>query len=165
MIPCSASQLEKNKKPVPDDENEEENLRRKLLELVVDSLIPRRSLATKGYDKCAEKVKILTLVNFSLMQNRFSIFDCRVFFFQGKVAFVSAYGMHQLHIFIFVLAVCHVIFCIVTYALGKTKVYIPFIYPFTLWSAKDWTFLTKSLVFFSLCYIADEKVGEVGRGD
>jgi len=42
--------------------------------------------------------------------------------YQGKVAFVSAYGMHQLHIFIFVLAVCHVIYCIVTYALGKTKV-------------------------------------------
>jgi mlo protein len=41
--------------------------------------------------------------------------------YQGKVAFVSAYGMHQLHIFIFVLAVCHVIYCIVTYALGKTK--------------------------------------------
>ncbi|RID69939.1 hypothetical protein BRARA_C02002 [Brassica rapa] len=38
---------------------------------------PRRSLATKGYDKCAEK---------------------------GKVALVSAYGIHQLHIFIFVLA-------------------------------------------------------------
>lgn len=41
---------------------------------------------------------------------------------QGKVAFVSAYGIHQLHIFIFVLAVVHVIYCIVTYALGKTKV-------------------------------------------
>ncbi|KAG2302626.1 hypothetical protein Bca52824_031277 [Brassica carinata] len=55
---------------------------------------PRRSLASKGYDECAEK---------------------------GKVAFVSSYAMHQLHIFIFVLAVCHVIYCIVTYAFGKTK--------------------------------------------
>ncbi|AAD25552.1 Highly Simlilar to Mlo proteins [Arabidopsis thaliana] len=94
MHPCSASEEARKygKKDVP-KEDEEENLRRKLLQLV-DSLIPRRSLATKGYDKCAEK---------------------------GKVAFVSAYGMHQLHIFIFVLAVCHVIYCIVTYALGKTK--------------------------------------------
>ncbi|KAL9302166.1 MLO-like protein 12 [Arabidopsis thaliana] len=43
------------------------------------------------------------------------------FRFQGKVALVSAYGIHQLHIFIFVLAVFHVLYCIITYALGKTK--------------------------------------------
>ncbi|KAF8108299.1 hypothetical protein N665_0111s0013 [Sinapis alba] len=54
----------------------------------------RRSLATKGYDKCAEK---------------------------GKVALVSEYGIHQLHIFIFVLAVFHILYCVITYALGKTK--------------------------------------------
>jgi mlo protein len=59
-----------------------------------DFYSPRRNLATKGYDKCAEK---------------------------GKVALVSAYGIHQLHIFIFVLAVFHVLYCIITYALGKTK--------------------------------------------
>ncbi|CAI0442819.1 unnamed protein product [Linum tenue] len=41
---------------------------------------------------------------------------------QGKVAFVSAYGIHQLHIFIFVLAVFHILYCILTYALGRTKV-------------------------------------------
>ncbi|KAL0736904.1 hypothetical protein Bca4012_013114 [Brassica carinata] len=97
MRPCSKSEeLEEyppKKKDTGNDEGDEENSGRKLLELV-ESFIPRRSLATKGYDKCAEK---------------------------GKVAFVSSYGMHQLHIFIFVLAVCHVIYCIVTYALGKTK--------------------------------------------
>ncbi|XP_024023473.1 MLO-like protein 2 [Morus notabilis] len=54
----------------------------------------RRSLATKGYDKCAEK---------------------------GQVAFVSAYGIHQLHIFIFVLAVFHVLYCIITLAFGRIK--------------------------------------------
>ncbi|XP_048608551.1 MLO-like protein 12 [Brassica napus] len=59
-----------------------------------DFYSPRRSLATKGYDKCAEK---------------------------GKVALISAYGIHQLHIFIFVLAVFHILYCIITYALGKTK--------------------------------------------
>ena len=42
---------------------------------------------------------------------------------QGKVAFVSAYGIHQLHIFIFVLAIFHILQCIVTLALGRTKVY------------------------------------------
>ncbi|CAH8367077.1 unnamed protein product [Eruca vesicaria subsp. sativa] len=97
MRPCSTSEEMKKYPPKPKDtgtdEGDEENSGRKLLELV-ESFIPRRSLATKGYDKCAEK---------------------------GKVAFVSSYGMHQLHIFIFVLAVCHVIYCIITYALGKTK--------------------------------------------
>ncbi|KAF3532255.1 hypothetical protein DY000_02041480 [Brassica cretica] len=97
MRPCSRSEEEKKypntKKDTGKDVGDEENSGRKLLELVV-SFIPRRSLATKGYDKCAEK---------------------------GQVAFVSSYGMHQLHIFIFVLAVCHVIYCILTYALGKTK--------------------------------------------
>ncbi|KAH6802621.1 Seven transmembrane MLO family protein [Perilla frutescens var. frutescens] len=40
---------------------------------------------------------------------------------QGKVPFVSSYGIHQLHIFIFVLAVFHVVCCIITVALGKAK--------------------------------------------
>uniref|UniRef100_M4ERK0 MLO-like protein n=1 Tax=Brassica campestris TaxID=3711 RepID=M4ERK0_BRACM len=100
MRPCSRSEEEKKypntKKDTGKDLGDEENSGRKLLELV-ESFIPRRSLATKGYDKCAEK---------------------------GQVAFVSSYGMHQLHIFIFVLAVCHVIYCILTYALGKTKAHL-----------------------------------------
>ncbi|XP_023919293.1 MLO-like protein 12 [Quercus suber] len=54
----------------------------------------RRVLAAAGYDKCADK---------------------------GKVSFVSAKGIHQLHIFIFVLAVFHVLYCIITMALGKAK--------------------------------------------
>ncbi|ESQ29281.1 hypothetical protein EUTSA_v10023372mg [Eutrema salsugineum] len=96
MHPCSKEEAARIYGPKEDprnDKGDEENSGRKLLQLV-DSFIPRRSLATKGYDKCAKK---------------------------GQVAFVSAYGMHQLHIFIFVLAVCHVIYCIVTYALGNTK--------------------------------------------
>ncbi|XP_057799042.1 MLO-like protein 6 [Salvia miltiorrhiza] len=40
---------------------------------------------------------------------------------KGEVQLVSAYGIHQLHIFIFVLALAHVIYCVVTYALGKLK--------------------------------------------
>ncbi|ESW23746.1 hypothetical protein PHAVU_004G071700 [Phaseolus vulgaris] len=77
------------------DEDESDDIQinsRKLLQLY-DS-IPRRILATKGYDKCAEK---------------------------GKVAFVSAYGIHQLHIFIFVLAIFHILQCIITLGLGRTK--------------------------------------------
>ncbi|KAK7404691.1 hypothetical protein VNO78_05647 [Psophocarpus tetragonolobus] len=40
---------------------------------------------------------------------------------QGKVPFVSSDGIHQLHIFIFVLAVFHVLYCIITMALGRAK--------------------------------------------
>ncbi|KAK4252976.1 hypothetical protein QN277_010820 [Acacia crassicarpa] len=65
---------------------------RKLLQFLDPS--PRRVLATKGYDKCADK---------------------------GKVAFVSSYGIHQLHIFIFVLAIFHVLQCIITLTMARTK--------------------------------------------
>ncbi|RDX62926.1 MLO-like protein 6, partial [Mucuna pruriens] len=39
----------------------------------------------------------------------------------GKVPFVSSVAIHQLHIFIFVLAVFHVLYCILTLALGRAK--------------------------------------------
>ncbi|BAT91945.1 hypothetical protein VIGAN_07059000 [Vigna angularis var. angularis] len=50
--------------------------------------------AEAGYDKCAA---------------------------QGKVPFVSSGAIHQLHIFIFVLAVFHILYCILTLALGRAK--------------------------------------------
>ncbi|KAK9265752.1 hypothetical protein L1049_007428 [Liquidambar formosana] len=40
----------------------------------------------------------------------------------GEVALVSSYAIYQLHKFIFVLAVFHVLYCITTLALGRTKV-------------------------------------------
>ncbi|KAL5974973.1 hypothetical protein ACLOJK_031649 [Asimina triloba] len=40
---------------------------------------------------------------------------------KGHVPLVSTYGIHQLHIFIFVLAVFHVLYCIITLALGRLK--------------------------------------------
>ncbi|CAN1237855.1 MLO-like protein 6 [Linum grandiflorum] len=85
--PCT-----KKEEKASDDSGE--NRRRLLGFLDPDMMIPRRSLATKGVDKCTE---------------------------QGKVAFVSAYGIHQLHIFIFVLAFFHILYCIITYILGRTK--------------------------------------------
>ncbi|GLJ17824.1 hypothetical protein SUGI_0311700 [Cryptomeria japonica] len=39
----------------------------------------------------------------------------------GKVPLISQDGLHQLHIFIFALAVFHVLSCIMTMALGQTK--------------------------------------------
>ena len=86
-----------------------------------------------------------------------SNFDCGLS--QGKVPFVSAYGIHQLHIFIFVLAVVHVIYCIVTYALGKTKVA-------TLLVRSSVTWKSRNIVFYPcLLSIADEEVGAVGGRD
>ncbi|KAG5566770.1 hypothetical protein RHGRI_002340 [Rhododendron griersonianum] len=40
---------------------------------------------------------------------------------KGQVPFVSSDGIHQLHIFIFVLAVFHVLYCILTMVLGRLK--------------------------------------------
>ncbi|KAM3345351.1 MLO-like protein 12 [Capsicum galapagoense] len=40
---------------------------------------------------------------------------------KGKVQFASSYAIHQLHIFIFVLAIAHVLYCIATFALGRLK--------------------------------------------
>ncbi|XP_023892160.2 MLO-like protein 6 [Quercus suber] len=40
---------------------------------------------------------------------------------RGMVPFVSKDGIHQLHIFIFVLAVFHVLYCVLTLALGRAK--------------------------------------------
>ncbi|KAK9999009.1 hypothetical protein SO802_018612 [Lithocarpus litseifolius] len=40
---------------------------------------------------------------------------------RNMVPFVSADGIHQLHIFIFVLALFHVLYCVLTLALGRAK--------------------------------------------
>ncbi|WRX23561.1 Mlo-related protein - like 7 [Theobroma cacao] len=40
---------------------------------------------------------------------------------QGKVPFVSTDGIDQLHIFIFLLAISHVLYCVITLALGRAK--------------------------------------------
>ncbi|XP_022957519.1 MLO-like protein 12 isoform X1 [Cucurbita moschata] len=70
------------------------NSRLKLLEFLDPDYGSRRILASKGDDACAKK---------------------------GQLAFVSAYGIHQLHIFIFVLAAFHILYCITILALGRTK--------------------------------------------
>ncbi|KAJ0083530.1 hypothetical protein Patl1_30732 [Pistacia atlantica] len=76
-------------------ETTDDENRRKLLSIMASGGTFRRSLATAAStDKCAE---------------------------QGKVSFVSSEGIHQLHIFIFVLAVFHILYCILTMALGRAK--------------------------------------------
>ncbi|GFZ13160.1 seven transmembrane MLO family protein [Actinidia rufa] len=95
--PCSKKQEDKLTK-YDESHYEEEETRRKLLAFSASHGGLRRVLAAAGTDKCAEKAWL------------------------GKVPFVSSDGIHQLHIFIFVLAVFHVLYCILTMALGRLKV-------------------------------------------
>ncbi|XP_047316208.1 MLO-like protein 12 [Impatiens glandulifera] len=40
---------------------------------------------------------------------------------RGQITLVSAYGIHQLHVFIFVLAIVHILYCITTLGIGTLK--------------------------------------------
>ncbi|KAF8009014.1 hypothetical protein BT93_J0105 [Corymbia citriodora subsp. variegata] len=91
--PCSKSQ-EKAKTKYQQTSDYESNGRRLLALLDSPGGGARRVLAGATDDKCAAK---------------------------DKVPFISADGIHQLHIFIFVLAVFHVLYCILTMALGRAK--------------------------------------------
>ncbi|KAL8484101.1 hypothetical protein ACS0TY_026700 [Phlomoides rotata] len=91
--PCDRKQR-KSKYKLDEDENENGHGRRLLFEYMDSGGAQRRSLAAGGHDKCAEK---------------------------GKAPLVSSTAIHQLHIFIFVLAVFHVLGCIITLALGRAK--------------------------------------------
>ncbi|EEF42969.1 calmodulin binding protein, putative [Ricinus communis] len=85
------------------------------------STINRRVLAAEGYDKCVAK---------------------------GKVPFVSVDGIHQLHIFISVLAVLHLLYCIAILGLGREKFLFDFaVDPERVRFARDTTFGTRHLLF------------------
>lgn len=80
---------------------------------------------SKYEDKCAKKARwwmhiLLFWIEFIQETGKLIVWQLSIF--QGKVAFISTSGLHQLHIFIFVLAACHIIYCIATYAFGKIKV-------------------------------------------
>lgn len=90
--PCGKKEEDKATKTDAKTEDEEGDGRRKLLSAAVEGSF-RRVLAAGSTDKCGK----------------------------GQVPFVSSDGIHQLHIFIFVLAVFHVIYCILTMVLGRLK--------------------------------------------
>ncbi|XP_059429466.1 MLO-like protein 6 [Corylus avellana] len=90
--PCSKEKELELEETDSDDSN-----RRKLLMLSNSGETFRRFLASassNSTDKCVAK---------------------------GKVPFVSSDGIHQLHIFIFVLAIFHVLYCVITLVLGRAK--------------------------------------------
>ncbi|KAI3793734.1 hypothetical protein L1987_36356 [Smallanthus sonchifolius] len=89
--PCSK---QNQRRSDGDDDDDETESRRRLLSWLGASNSPRRILGgVTSDDKCED----------------------------GKVSFMSYDGVHQLHIFIFVLAVSHVFYCILTMALGRLK--------------------------------------------
>ncbi|KAK8697431.1 hypothetical protein V6N13_113580 [Hibiscus sabdariffa] len=90
--PCSKKQDEKLFNGSDDTDTEN---RRRLLAISDPGGVSRRSLAGGSVNKCAA---------------------------QGKVPFVSSDGIHQLHMFIFVLALFHVLYCVLTLALGRAKI-------------------------------------------
>lgn len=109
--------------------------RRKLLSSVYDSndgTIRRVLAAAATGDKCAAKVlcaqntRLVHIDRCMVWNNSLFVVWCLVneWNAQGKVPFVSAEGIHQLHIFIFVLAIFHVLNCMFTMALGRAKVWI-----------------------------------------
>ncbi|KAI6676479.1 hypothetical protein NL676_037275 [Syzygium grande] len=78
----------------------------------------------EDYERTLEKTSTwsVAVVCFVLLAISISIEHVIHLLGKGKVAFVTAYGIHQLHIFIFVLAIFHVLYCITTLALGTFKV-------------------------------------------
>ncbi|KAK3021362.1 hypothetical protein RJ639_045995 [Escallonia herrerae] len=118
-LPCNKKQ--EASIPKEDEEEDDGNGRRRLLSLLGSNAGGghRRVLTAASYDKCGEAVDVETLIHVSY-EGANHLRLC-VHFLQGKVPFVSFYGIHQLHIFIFVLAVSHVLYCITTLALGRAK--------------------------------------------
>ncbi|XP_043690739.1 MLO-like protein 12 [Telopea speciosissima] len=98
MHPCSKKQEQTISTNKEEEDISDEHRRKLLSAFSSDSATTtsvRRILAAGGStDKCAAK---------------------------GEVSFVSSDGIHQLHIFIFVLAVFHVLYCITTMFLGRLK--------------------------------------------
>ncbi|KAG5566766.1 hypothetical protein RHGRI_002340 [Rhododendron griersonianum] len=99
--PCGPKQEAKATKTDTKTEDEEGDGRRKLLSAAVEGSF-RRVLAAGSTDKCGKACMT-------------------IFKTYGQVPFVSSDGIHQLHIFIFVLAVFHVLYCILTMVLGRLK--------------------------------------------
>ncbi|KAL3694511.1 hypothetical protein R1sor_008162 [Riccia sorocarpa] len=101
MLPCKAEELKASSeaKGPPAEAGgppADESAHRRLLALLTDVYDARRMLASGGSGYCEAK---------------------------GKKPFVSVEGLHQLHIFIFVLAITHVVYSLLTVLLGFARVY------------------------------------------
>ncbi|OWM81165.1 MLO protein homolog 1-like [Punica granatum] len=101
MLPCRVSGDKENTKGKGGDEDgkggdDYDHNRRKLLWLFAEDMVQRRALAVgsgRG-DYCSRR---------------------------GKIPLISQSGLHQLHMFIFVLAVFHILYSAITMALAQAK--------------------------------------------
>lgn len=79
------------------------------------------------------------------------------------VSLVSADGMHQLHIFVFFLAVFHVTFSFFTMSLGRAKVRLVLVLTLC-WFSFLKALMDKACIN-SECFFADSYMEGVGKGN
>jgi hypothetical protein len=85
---------------------------------------------------------------------------------QGKVSLVSADGITQLNIFIFVLAAFHVLCCIITLTLSRAKACtVSFFFFFFFFFLCDYYLEQGFSCFVYCCWNADEEMEEMGNRD
>ncbi|KAJ9558966.1 hypothetical protein OSB04_013580 [Centaurea solstitialis] len=75
---------------------------------------------------------------------------------EGKVSFMSYDGVHQLHIFIFALALFHVIYCVITMALGQARSERFQFARDTSFGRRHMNFWTKSPVLLWIAHLAPQ---------
>lgn len=81
----------------------------------------KKNSSSSGH--CAARVNALLTEHLILYTYKFKASCEKRIGLQGMVSLVSQQGIHQLHIFIFVLAVVHVLCGVVTMILGRAKVF------------------------------------------
>lgn len=127
MLPCTLKEKDEKESQLPKSHSAFSfpGIARRLL---ADRLLAEAEAAEEAHPKtsfCSSKVCLL-LYLYSSSIDRF-IFDfVFFFFFQSKVPLLSLEALHHLHIFIFVLAVVHVTFSVLTVVFGGARVSIPF---------------------------------------
>ena len=82
--------------------------------------------------------------------------SCTVCFLQGKVPLLSLEATHQLHIFIFVMAITHVIFSVTTMLLGGAQVC-------SFWHALQFSCNYFCCLFLTVFYYSDTPMETVGE--
>ncbi|KAF8026332.1 hypothetical protein BT93_F2962 [Corymbia citriodora subsp. variegata] len=117
MLPCKSDHKNKDD---DDHDPDHDHDRRKLLSLATDRMW-RRSLAASASDDYCSK--------------------------HGKISLISQSGLHQLHIFIFVLAVFHVLYSVVTMALARAKMK-----KWKAWEAESHLWNTNTLTRFQFTH-------------
>ncbi|KAI4373038.1 hypothetical protein MLD38_011207 [Melastoma candidum] len=80
----------------------------------------RKAALAEALEKVKSELMLLGFISLLLTVSQNGISNICVSK-KGQYAFVTAYGIHQLHIFIFILAVVHVLYCLTTLTLGSIK--------------------------------------------